>query len=104
MPTFPCPRCSSVNEYKRMPYSSGYDRCSTCNVALEWENDDGEIRITDYFVPDWCTVSPKSNRVLGPEIGWKATTGVLRLYAFFRFPGAKKKLRKKQIYDGMLER
>lgn len=104
MKEFVCPRCSASNSYKSAQCSSGYDRCYSCGVAIEWKRTDGEVEVVDSFVPDGYSVSPKTGRVLGAETGWKVTTGMLRFYSFLRLPGARDLLRRKQIEEGMLER
>jgi len=105
MLTFDCPRCLFSNTYLPPSKSDGYARCTRCNIALEWvKNSDGTIDIHNHFVPDWCTESPKTNRILAPEVGYKMPKEALKIYAFLKLPGASEALRRRQIRDGMLKR
>jgi hypothetical protein len=62
-----CPRCSC--ESKGVPYLyqvKGYARCPSCGVGIEYSSNflKRNIKANSWYIPDGCSVSPKTGNVL----------------------------------------
>lgn len=62
-----CPRCSC--ESKGVPYLyqvKGYARCPSCGVGIEYSSSflKRNIKPNSWYIPDGCSVSPKTGNVL----------------------------------------
>lgn len=67
MDTVRCPRCSSLSEGKaRRLQRGGFARCPNCNVGIRYESEllRENVDPISTYIPESCSVSPKTGRIL----------------------------------------
>lgn len=87
MDTVICPRCSSYSKGQARRFQrGGFARCPNCNIGIEYESDllKHNVKPKLTYVPESCSVSPKTGRILCPHTVYKC--GRFVSY-FFRMMG-----------------
>jgi len=108
MNSITCPRCS--NRSQGIPYRyqiSGYARCPYCNSGIVYTSEFLKTSMEEEssYIPEGCSVSPKSNRIISGNRIHKSGRFISYFFKrLFNHPNPKSQAKRKGTLKGSLQK